>query len=85
LEKQVSNNGLHHFVFCFSAKHASLKRKSKLLLRIRKLCPHGATSLTMDCCFSTLALLKSSWVFWSSTKRTLSSSNYRNIIRFEKR
>ena len=55
----------------FPAKHASLSRKNKYrLAKIRIMCQSGATCLSPDCCFSELALLKSSW---SSTKRTSSS------------
>jgi hypothetical protein len=35
-----------------------------------------------DCCFSELALLKSNWSCWSSTKRTSSSSCHRNTTGF---
>ena len=44
-------------IFCFSAKHAALRRKSKTgWLGIRRMCPSGATCLSADCCFSELAL-----------------------------
>ena len=44
-------------VCCFSAKHATLRRKSKdWLLGIRIMCPSGTTCLPTDCGFSGLAL-----------------------------
>jgi hypothetical protein len=39
------------------------------------MCPSGTTCLSTDCCFSQLALYKSSSACWSSTKR-ISSSSY---------
>ena len=42
--------------FCFSGKHAALRRKSKDWLRTRLLCPSEATCLHADSCFSELAL-----------------------------
>ena len=53
-------------IFCFSAKHAALG--------IRILCSSGATCLSMDCCFIEQALCKSNSAYWSSIKRTSSSS-----------
>jgi hypothetical protein len=41
-------------ICCFSFKHAALSRKSKDLM-----CLIGMTCLSMDCCFSELALSKS--------------------------
>ena len=35
-------------------------------LGIKIMCPYGATCLSTDCCFSELALLKSSTACWSS-------------------
>jgi hypothetical protein len=43
-------------ICCCSAKHAALRRKSKDWLEIRIMCPNGATCLSVDCCFSELAL-----------------------------
>jgi hypothetical protein len=44
-------------IFCFSAKHAELRRRSKTgWFGIRIMCPSGATCLPVDCCFSELAL-----------------------------
>ena len=42
----------------FSAKHAALRRKSKdwLARNQNTTCPSGATCLSVDCCFSELAL-----------------------------
>ena len=37
---------------CFSAKHVTIKGKSK----VRIMCASGATCLSADCCFSELAL-----------------------------
>jgi hypothetical protein len=39
--------------------------------------PSGATCLPVDCCFSELALWKSSPACWSITKRTSSSSHWK--------
>jgi hypothetical protein len=39
-------------ICCFSAKHVALRRKSKDWLRIRIMCPNGATDLPADCFFS---------------------------------
>jgi hypothetical protein len=42
-------------ICCFSAKHTSLRRKNKdWLAEKRIMC--GATCLSVDCCFSELAL-----------------------------
>jgi hypothetical protein len=43
---------------CFSAKHAALRSKNKDWLA-RIMCQSGATCLSVDCCFSALALSKS--------------------------
>jgi hypothetical protein len=44
-------------ICCFSAKYAALRRKSKdWLARIRIMCQSGVTCLSVDCCFSELAL-----------------------------
>ena len=44
-------------IYCFSGKHATLRRNSKIgLLGIRIMCPSGATCLSVDCCFSEQAL-----------------------------
>jgi hypothetical protein len=44
-------------ICCFFAKHTALGRKSKVwLVRIRIMCQSGATCLSLDCCFSELAL-----------------------------
>ena len=40
-------------ICCYSAKHAALRRKG---IRIRIMCPSGATCLPADCSFSELAL-----------------------------
>jgi hypothetical protein len=56
---------------CFSANHAALR------LGIGIMCPSGATRLSVDYCFSELALSKSNYVCWSSTKRTSSSSHWK--------
>jgi hypothetical protein len=45
-------------ICCFSAKHASLKRKSKDWLALNQ-DNVSETCLPADCCFSELALLKS--------------------------
>ena len=58
-------------ICCFSAKHASLRSKSKDWLA--RMCPSGATWLSADCCFSELALYKSNSACWSNTKQTSSS------------
>ena len=42
-------------VCCFSATHVALRRKTGWL-RIKIMCPSGATCLPADCCFSELAL-----------------------------
>ena len=40
-------------ICCFSANHAELRRKSRLVgLRIRIMCQSGATCISADCCFS---------------------------------
>ena len=46
-------------IWCFSAKHTPLQEKEQRLVRIRIMCPSGATFLPADCCFSELALKKS--------------------------
>jgi hypothetical protein len=45
-------------IFCFSAKHAALRRKSKDCLARNQdiMCLSGATCLSADCCSSGLAL-----------------------------
>jgi hypothetical protein len=47
-------------ICCFSAKHAALRRERERAktgwLGIRIMCPIGAICLSMDCCFSKLAL-----------------------------
>jgi hypothetical protein len=47
-------------ICCFSTKHAALRSKSKRAktgwLRIRIMCQSGATCLSVDYCFSELAL-----------------------------
>jgi hypothetical protein len=44
-------------ICCFSAKYAALRRKSKdWLAQIRIMCQSGVTCLSVDCCFSELAL-----------------------------
>jgi hypothetical protein len=44
-------------IYCFAAKHAVLRRKSKnWMARIRIMCRNGATCLHTDYCFSELAL-----------------------------
>ena len=44
-------------ICCFSSKHAALRRKSKdWLARIQNNGPSRATCLSVDCCFSQLAL-----------------------------
>ena len=43
-------------ICCFSAKHAALREKVKTgWLGCRKMCPGGATCLSVDCCFGGLA------------------------------
>ena len=47
-------------ICCFIAKHAILKRTSKDgWLGIRIMCQSGTICLSVDCCFSELALQKS--------------------------
>ena len=41
---------------CFPAKHEALRRKSKDWFGIRVMCSSGATCLSVDYCFSELAL-----------------------------
>jgi hypothetical protein len=42
---------------CFAYKHATVRSKIKYVLsRNQIICPSGATCLSMDCCFSGLAL-----------------------------
>ena len=41
------------------------------------MCPSGATCLLTDCCFSELALWKSSKACWPSTKQTSSSFHWK--------
>jgi hypothetical protein len=49
-------------------------------------CWSSLFNLPFHCCFSTLALLKPNWVFGLVQSRHYHhSSNYRNIIRFEKK
>ena len=44
---------------CFFAKHVSLRRKTNdWLARIQDNVSSGATCLSVDCCFSGIALLK---------------------------
>jgi hypothetical protein len=44
-------------ICCFSAKHAALGERAKTgWLRIRIMCPSGETCLSVNCCFSELAL-----------------------------
>ena len=44
-------------IYCFSGKHATLRRNNKIvLLGIRIMCPSGTTCLSVDCCFSEQAL-----------------------------
>ena len=44
-------------ICCFSPKHAALRRNSKdWWIGSKIMCPSGATCLSMDCCFSELAL-----------------------------
>ena len=49
-------------IYCFSAKHAALRRKSKdwtvSCLGIRVMCPSGPKCLSADCSSSELALYK---------------------------
>jgi hypothetical protein len=42
-------------ICCFSAKHTTLRTKTGWF-GIRIMCPSGVTCLTVDCCFSELAL-----------------------------
>jgi hypothetical protein len=65
------------FVAQFSAKHAALRRNGTKTdrLGIRIMCLSGATCLFADCCFSKLALSKSSKASWSSTKSKWTSSS----------
>ena len=60
-----------------ASQHAALMRKSNnWLARNRIMCPSEAIFLSVDCCFSKLALYKSNSTCWSSTKWTSSSSSY---------
>ena len=59
----------------FSAKHATLRRKSKYWLA-RNQINVCATCLPADSCFSELELYKSNSACWSSTRRTSSSSSH---------
>ena len=45
-------------IWCFSAKHSVIRRKNKDLFAPNQnnVCPSGATSLHLDCCFSGLEL-----------------------------
>ena len=65
-------------ICCFSAKHAALRRKIKdRLTRNRKMCPSGTTCLTVECCFSEVAVEISNSACWSSTKQRSSSSRWK--------
>ena len=55
----------------FVAKRTALRKRTKT----RIMCPSEATGLSADCCFSELALCKSTQECWYSTKRTSSSSH----------
>ena len=44
-------------ICCLSAKHVALRRKANTgWLGIRIMCLNGATCLSVDCCFSELAI-----------------------------
>jgi hypothetical protein len=62
---------------CFSAKHAAFLRVQTTIdwLEIRIMCPYGAKCISVDCCFSELALSKSNSACWSRTKRTSTPSS----------
>ena len=63
-------------ICCFFAKHATKAERTKTdWLGIMIMCPRETTRLSAECCFSELALLKSYYACWSSTKRTSSSSH----------
>jgi hypothetical protein len=59
-----------------STQHLGERAKTGWL-RIRIMCQSGATCLSMDCCFSELALSKSDSACWSSIKRTSSSFHWK--------
>jgi hypothetical protein len=52
------------------------KCNTLVLTRSIIMCPSRAICLPADCCFSELALWKSNWACWSSTKRTSSLFEY---------
>jgi hypothetical protein len=64
-------------ICCFCANHVALNIRAKTgLLRIRLMCPSGATCLLAGSYFTEQALLKSKSACWSSTKWLSSSSSH---------